>query len=320
MTSKMQLWRSLDAVRIDLPVALTIGAFDGIHAGHRHLIRSTTAAAARLGGVSAVLTFDPHPDLILYPERERLSLTSLEDREMLIRALDVDHMIVLPFSSTLAGLSAEAFMAELCGHVNLRELWVGPDFRLGAGGRGTVPVLDQIGRERNFEVHQVERFELAGHAVSSTLIRRMLADGDVVSAARLLERPYSFTGEVVQGDQRGRTIGFPTANIAAPAGLVVPGDGVYACHVQLSDGEAWLPAVTNIGVRPTFGALKRTVEAHLLDWSGDLYGRAIRVAFVERLRPEQKFGGIEALVAQIRADAAAARAVLAATTPTVSTG
>ncbi len=316
----MQLWRSLDAVRIDLPVALTIGAFDGIHAGHRHLIRSTTAAATRLSGSSVVLTFEPHPDLILHPERERLSLTSPEDREMLIRELDVDHMIVLPFNRTLAGLSAEAFMAELCRRMSLRELWVGPDFRLGAGGRGTVGVLEQIGRERNFEVHQVERFELDGHPVSSTLIRRMLADGDVVSAGKLLERPYSFTGEVVRGDQRGRTIGFPTANVAAPAGLVVPGNGVYACRVQLSDGEAGLPAVTNVGVRPTFGSHTRTVEAHLLDWSGDLYGRTIRVAFVQRLRPEQKFAGIEELVAQIRADAAAARAILAATTPTVSIG
>ncbi len=239
---------------------------------------------------------------------------------MLIRELDVDHMIVLPFNRALASLSAEAFMAELCGHVNLRELWVGPDFRLGAGGRGTVDVLERIGREQNFEVHQVERLELDGHSVSSTLIRRMLVDGDVVSAARLLERPYSFTGKVVQGDQRGRTIGFPTANIAAPAGLVVPGDGVYACRLQLSAGDAWLPAVTNVGVRPTFGALARAVEAHVLDWSGDLYGRTIRVAFVQRLRPEQKFAGIEALVAQIGADAAAARTLLAATVPIVSTG
>ena len=306
----MQLWRSLEALPIDIPVALTIGAFDGIHAGHRHLIRTVVGAAARMNGAAALMTFDPHPDLVLHAERDRLCLTSLADRVDLVETLGIDHMLVLPFDRELASVPAEAFMARVCGAMTLRELWIGPDFRLGAGGAGTGPVLEQIGRELGYKVHQVGRFELGGQPVSSTLIRRMLAEGDVAGAARFLERFPSLAGEVVHGDHRGSTIGFPTANVAVSEGLVIPADGVYACRVQLSAGEAWLPAVTNVGLRPTFGSLARTVEAHLLDWSGDLYGRTIRVAFVQRLRPEQRFAGIEALVAQIRADAAAAREVL----------
>lgn len=308
----MQLHNSLESMRLADPVALTIGVFDGVHLGHQRLIESVRAAAARLGGVSGVLTFDPHPDQVLHPERERLYLTTLDERRQLIEALGVDQLIVLRFDRELASVLAEAFMARITQAMRLRELWVGPDARLGAGGRGTTPVLARLGEELSYSVHAVERLLVDGHPVTSTEIRRMLAAGQVDAAARLLGRPYALRGEVVHGDHRGATIGFPTANLATPPEQLLPADGVYACVVELPGASTAQPAVTNVGVRPTFGALRRTVETYLLDWSGELYGATVRIAFRQRLRGEQKFSGIDALVAQIRADVAAARELFSA--------
>jgi riboflavin kinase/FMN adenylyltransferase len=203
-------------------------------------------------------------------------------------------------------------MEQVCGAMRLRELWVGPDFRLGAGGRGTLPVLRSIGQSLNFTVHEIDRLLVNGRPVSSTEIRQLLRDGAADAANELLGRPFALVGEVVHGDHRGRTIGFPTANLAVPDEQFLPADGVYACRVELPGEPAVHPAVTNVGVRPTFGSLRRTVEAHLIDWSGDLYGKHIRVVFLHRLRPERKFAGIDALVAQIRADVVEARDFLAA--------
>ena len=307
----MQLHASFDTLRRDRPTALTIGAFDGIHLGHCHLIGAARRAADRIGGQCVVITFDPHPDLVLRPDRERLYLTSLPERIALIEALQVDHLIVLPFDPELARVTAEGFMEQVCHAMDLRELWIGPDFRMGAGGKGTLEVLARIGHRLGYTVHQAERFLLDDQPVSSTMIRELLASGRVDAAARLLGRPFVLEGEVIHGDQRGRTIGVPTANLAVPAEQLLPADGVYASHVRLPGDTTAYPAVTNVGVRPTFGALRRTVESHLLDWSGDIYGETIRVAFLQRLRGEQKFAGIEALVAQIRADIAAARELLA---------
>ena len=305
----MQLHYSLETTHIGVPTALTIGAFDGIHLGHQCLIQQVRVAAERIAGESVVLTFDPHPDLILHPERRRLYLTMLEERLSLLEAHEVDHTIVLRFDQELARVPAEEFMGRVCRAMALRELWCGPGFRLGAGGRGTVAVLERIGRDRGYTVQEANCFTLGDQVVSSTLIRQMLGDGRVDEAARLLGRPFLLRGEVVHGDHRGRTIGFATANIAVPEEQFVPADGVYACQVQLAGETTSRPAVTNVGVRPTFGSLRRTVEAHLLDWNGDLYGTTVRVAFVQRLRGEQKFGGIDELVAQIRADVATARSL-----------
>ena len=306
----MQIHSSLQALDLRTPTALTIGAFDGIHRGHQHLIGQVRTAAARLGGASAVMTFDPHPDRVLRPDRERLYLTGLEERIALIEALDVDHLIVLRFDPELSRVPAEVFMQDVCGAMALRELWIGPDFRLGAGGRGTEPVLEALGHELGYSVHMVDRITLDGQEVTSTRIRGLLDEGRVDEAALLLGRSFMLAGEVVHGDHRGRTIGFPTANLQVPAERLLPADGVYLCHVALPGEAEARPAVTNIGVRPTFGTLTRTVESHLLDWDGDLYGAHLRVAFLRRLRGERKFAGIEALVAQIHADAAMAREIL----------
>lgn len=308
----MQLYHALAPTSSETPIALTIGAFDGIHLGHQHLVGQVCASAARLGGESAVLTFVPHPDRVLRPGAEQLYLTPPEDRIELFDSLGIDHLYVLPFDRNLAAVPAETFMGQICAAMRLRVLWVGPDFRLGAGGRGTAPVLRSIGAELGFEVAQVARLVVDDQEVSSTAIRALLRAGQVEQANRLLGRGFALAGEVVHGDHRGRTIGFPTANVALAAEQFLPADGVYACHVYIPDETHAYPAVTNVGVRPTFGSLRRTVETHLIDWTGDLYRKRIRVVFLARLRGEQRFDGVDALVTQIRADVVNARELLTA--------
>lgn len=307
----MQIHSSLAERFTTTPVVLTIGAFDGIHLGHQRLMAEVRAAASALHGVSAVMTFEPHPDRVLWPDRERLYLMPLDERLRLLASLGIEHTIVLPFDLELARVPAEAFMQQVCAAMDLRELWIGPDFRLGAGGRGTAPVLADLGRELGYTVKHVEQVALDDQVVSSTAIRNMLSQGRVEQATRLLGRFFELRGVVVHGDHRGRTIGIPTANIATATEQYLPADGVYACYVLLPGETQGRPAVTNIGVRPTFDTKRRTVEAHLLDWNGDIYDATIAVQFVQRLRGEQRFNGIEALLAQIHADIASAREILA---------
>ncbi len=291
------------------PTIMTIGAFDGIHLGHKHLIGSVVSRAQALGVQSAVLTFDPHPDLVVRPDRQRLYLTSLEERIELIEALDVDVLLVLPFTQAVMNQTAQTFMDHVCGALALRELWIGWDFALGRKREGDLARLREIGQHHDYMVHPVEPFLLDGQPVSSSRIRAALSEGNLEAANRLLDRPFGLRGPVVQGDQRGRTIGFPTANIAVDELHVVPANGVYVCRAQV-DGETY-GAVTNIGVRPTFDGTRRTVEAYLLDFVGDIYGETLRLEFLHHLRGEKKFSGIAELVAQISRDTAAAREWLA---------
>ena len=306
----MQIYDSLEHTQIAEPTVLTIGKFNGMHLGHQALLRQIVARAAEIGGASAALTFNPHPTLVLRPEIERVYLAPDAERVAIIAATGLQHLIVLRYDDALRQQTAEHFMRALCARVNLRELWVGPEFRLGYRAQGTVPVLEQLGRELGYQVHPITKLAVAGADVSATAIRELLQAGRVAEIAALLGRPFALTGEVVRGDQRGRTIGFPTANVAVGPQHLLPADGVYACRVTLPDGSEH-PAVTNVGVRPTFGVLARTVEAHLLDWSGDLYDQTIRVAFHERIRGEQKFSGIDELRAQIGRDAQRGRELLA---------
>jgi riboflavin kinase/FMN adenylyltransferase len=305
----MQIHNSLEQVHIAEPVALTIGKFNGMHLGHHYLLAEVVARAGRLGGQSVALTFDPHPTLVLQPQHERVYLAPAEERLQLLAATGIDHLIVLRFDHELASITADQFMSRIVDHVNLRELWVGPDFRLGRRAHGTLDVLVELGTRLGYSVHPITPLTLDEAPVSATRIRELLQVGDVAAVPKLLGRPFTLAGLIVRGDQRGRTIGFPTANIAVGEHNVLPADGVYACRVELTDGTRQ-NAVTNVGVRPTFGVLNRTVEAHLLDWSGDLYGQMLRVMFWERLRGEQKFSGIDELKAQIVRDAARARQVL----------
>jgi riboflavin kinase/FMN adenylyltransferase len=287
-----------------------MGKFDGLHLGHQQLIATTVERARALGLGSAVLTWEPHPNAVIRPGQPLQLLTSLEEKIELIGRLGPDLLIVAPFTEATKATGADAYMRQIVAAVPVRELWVGEDFAMGRGREGDVPSLMLIGAALGFAVGAAKQVTVGGAPVSASRVRELLRAGDVEGAVALLGRPFGLRGVVVEGDKRGRTIGFPTANLRIHESHVLPADGVYACRVYLNG--AGLPAVTNIGVRPTFDGLRRTVEAHLLDWSGDLYGQSIRIEFLHRLRGEQKFDGIQALVAQIRADAERARELLRA--------
>lgn len=291
------------------PTVLTIGAFDGVHRGHQYLIGSTVRRARELDWQSAVLTFDPHPDMVINPAPDRFYLTSIEEQADQIAALGVDLLIVLPFNREVMALTAQQFMDHVRQAIALRELWIGWDFALGRKREGNLARLREIGQDFGYSVHPVDPFAMAdGSPVSSTRIREALRSGDVAAAAELLGRTFSVRGTVSRGDQRGRTIGFPTANLTVGDHHVLPGDGVYVCRASV--GGQRYGAVTNIGLRPTFDGKRRTVEAYLLDFVDEIYGEVVTLDILHRLRGEQKFDGIGALIAQITADVAAARAWL----------
>lgn len=304
----MEVVRSLEPGLSASPAALTMGKFDGVHLGHRRLIETTVERSRALGFTSVVLTWEPHPNAVIRPAKPLQLLTSLEEKIELIARHGPDLLIVAPFTAETMVTSAEAYMRQVIGAVHLRELWVGEDFAMGRGRKGDVSSLITIGAELGFAVGAVSKVIVGGQPVSASRVRERLLAGKVEDAVALLGRPFGLRGVVVEGDNRGRQIGFPTANLAIAAIHVLPADGVYACRVYLN-GEG-LPAVANLGVRPTFEGGRRTVEAHLLDWSGDLYGESIRVEFLHRLRGEQKFAGVEALIAQIRRDCERARELL----------
>jgi riboflavin kinase/FMN adenylyltransferase len=287
---------------------MTIGKFDGLHLGHQQMIGVVVERARSQNVCSAVLTFDPHPGMVLRPQHSPRLLTSLEERIELIAALNVDVMIVAPFNRETMATPAYDYMQQICTAVPLRELWVGEQFALGRKREGNIPRLAEIGQELGYTVHKLDPVLIGGERISSSRVRAMLSAGDVAGVEKLLGRFFRLHSIVVEGDRRGRTIGFPTANLAVNEQHALPADGVYACYAHV-EGQA-IAAVTNIGVRPTFGELRRTVEAHLLDWSGDLYGRMIWLEFRHHLRGEHKFGGIDELKAQISRDAMQARALL----------
>jgi riboflavin kinase/FMN adenylyltransferase len=301
----MELVQGLPQPINERPTVLTIGVFDGVHRGHQHLIGGAVQRARSLGWQSAVLTFDPHPNVVVRPDRQQLYLTSLEERIEQIAAIGVDLLIVLPFNRDVMALTAQEFMTRVCRAVALRELWVGHDFALGRGREGDLARLRDIGHELGYSAHPVEPLLLGGAPVSSTRIRRALQEGDVLSASHLLGHTFALRGLVAEGARRGRTIGFPTANVTVDPQHIVPADGVYVCQAQVC-GQRY-GAVTNVGMRPTFSGTHRTVEAYLLDFFDEIYGETLRLDFLHRLRGERKFDGIGALVAQITSDVAAAR-------------
>jgi riboflavin kinase/FMN adenylyltransferase len=293
------------------PCVLTIGAFDGVHVGHQSLLRGAAERARSLGLRSVALTFSPLPRLALHPDSGDLCLMTTEDRLAHIAGCGVDETIVERFDRSLWQLSARDFFERPQLRSRLRLLVVGSNFRIGRGREAGAPELERLGREQGWGVEVLPTLEIEGARVSSSRIREALRErGDVELAARLLGRPFELAGEVARGAGRGRSIGVPTANVRPPGGLLVPRDGVYYCSALPGDsplGE--VPAVVNIGVRPTFDHGARSVEAHLLGWTGDLYGRPLRLRFRARLRDERKFDGPHALVEQIRRDIADAEAL-----------
>jgi riboflavin kinase/FMN adenylyltransferase len=282
----------------------TIGAFDGVHLGHRWLLQQVVDRARHLDAQSAAVTFHPHPDIVLYPDRQLTYLTDRDEKERLIREIGIDDILVLEFTRELSMLRPEEFLKMLEGRFPLEELWIGPDFAMGRGRAGTVAALADIGRAEGFALHMVPPLRLNGESVSSTFVRSLLADGDVQHAARILGRPFAVCGVVVEGAQRGRELGFPTANIHVPTQHALPADGVYAAQAMWNGRRA--RAVVNLGGRPTFGEDARLLEAHLIDVEENLYGTRLCVGFTRRLRGVRKFGSLDELRAQIARDRDAA--------------
>ncbi len=307
----MQHYRSLRGLHLQ-GAWLTIGAFDGVHLGHRAIIEPFVAEAHAAGAPAVVLTFYPHPSVVLRRQRKPFYLSTPEEKAELLGALGVDVVITHRFNRQVAALSARAFMERLQTHLGLRMLWVGYDFALGRNREGDIPTLRRLGETLGYQVRVVEAVRLDGEIISSSRIRRLLSEGDVEEAARLLGRPYRVPGKVVRGDGRGRLLGFPTANLKIWARRMVPGPGVYVARALLHNGSVW-GAVVNVGVRPTFEVQPKApqVEAHLLGFQGDLYGQCVRLDFLHRLREERRFESPEALVAQIRQDVARAQELLA---------
>ena len=304
----MEIEQQLAAITPERDTLLTVGVFDGVHAGHRHLLRVLGQRAADQNLLTGVVTFSPHPQSVVNPASQLPSLSTLEDRVKALRDLGIDIVVPLSFTRKVAALSAQEFVSLLRKYLKMRGLVVGPDFALGRSREGNAEMLRALGREMNFSVEVVPPYTVNGDVVSSTLIRRALAQGDMRKVTRLMGRHFSLNGTVVSSEKRGRVLGFPTANLEPKSEQAIPGNGIYATITQV-DGNRFLSA-TNIGVRPTFGEGKKLVESHLLDYRGDLYGKQVRVEFVHKLRDEKRFPSPEELKAQIEKDIQAARAIL----------
>ena len=289
--------------------AITIGTFDGVHLGHRHLVRSLTEAAQRHGLTPIVLTFKNSPRSVLNPAAQLSYITDLETRLSLLHQPGIDRVVPVEFTRELSQLSAAEFVDALSKELGMKGLVVGPDFALGHRRQGDVATLREMGKAAGFWVETVNNFSLDDAPVKSSAIRELLAQGQVERVKRMLDRPFSLGGEVETGDRRGRELGFPTANLAPKPSMAVPGDGIYATWA-IVDGVRHQGA-TSIGVRPTFGGGgDRRVETFLLDFSGDLYGKPMTLEFEQRLRGELAFSSVDALVQQMKQDVEQSRAVL----------
>ena len=306
----MQQYKSLDAIRLQ-NAWLTIGIFDGVHRGHQEILHLLISGAHTAGEPAVVLTFSPHPAVVLGGKSDFKYLTTLEERAELLGSYGVDMVITQTFDRALADQSAEAFMQQLSKTLGLRALVIGYDTALGRGREANAARLAEIGQEQGFSVQAVPALTDAAGVISSTRIRRAVLAGNVAEAAAELGRPFSITGPVVHGDGRGHTINIPTANISIPADQIMPAYGIYACRAWVN-GQPHL-AATSLGVRPTFYGDKLpapTIEAHLLDFRQDLYGQKVKLEFMEYLRPEEKYKSVEALLEQIQKDIKKTRAIL----------
>jgi riboflavin kinase/FMN adenylyltransferase len=306
----MQIVRGLDQYRPDGPPSVVAqGTFDGIHLGHQAVIRTAVERAQALGVRPVAVTFDPNPLAVLRPADAPPELLTLEERLDRIADLGPAVCLVIPFTPEFSLVEAEDYVRDvLLGLLRAREIVVGFNHAFGRGARGTPELLRRLAEPAGAVVHVVPPLRVDGVAVSSTSIREALRDGDVRRAASLLGRPYGIAGVVARGAARGRALGFPTANLAAPPSILLA-DGVYAARATWDGGSA--SAVVNLGVRPTVDGATRLIEAHLFDVTPDLYGRRLRLEFLDRIRPERRFASLDELRAQIAEDAATARRLLA---------
>lgn len=302
------------------PIAITIGNFDGIHRGHQYLLQELRAVAQTLHCKPVLVTFTPHTLMVVRPDVHVECLTMLEEKLSIAQQVSqIADNIVIQFTPQVAALSAEEFMDFLRQHFTLKGLVVGSDFSLGHNRMGNVAFLQEYGQRHDIEVRAVTLEQAERERISSTRIRALVHEGNIAEASELLGHPVQVAGTVVHGDERGRLLGFPTANLRPEAHKLIPANGVYAVRVHVreqteSDEQAISPVyngVVNIGVRPTFNGKERLIEAHLLDVNRNLYDTYIVIEFVARLRGEQRFPGIDALKAQIAADSQQARHILA---------
>ncbi len=305
----MEIFRHIEDRNISLPKpVLTLGNFDGIHLGHQALLQRVVQDAKARDGRSVVLTFEPHPLTILAPQRAPRLILTHKDKMVLLQSYGVDAVIIQPFNSAFANVEAEAFIrGYLVERLKVHKMWVGKDLRFGKGRKGRVEDLIRWGAEGGFEVGIVGPVHLGGVRISSSRIRDLIKRGDVHEVQGFLGRYHFASGRVIPGYQRGRQLGFPTANIVTRTEML-PSDGIYATFLE-ADQRLW-SSVTNIGVNPTFGGGPRTIESYIFDFSGDLYGRSVKLFFVKRIREEKKFPTPEDLVGQMKKDVLGAQEIL----------
>ena len=302
---KMGLKEELANLAPPKDTIITIGVFDGVHMGHRYLLENVKQRAREKNLLSGVVTFDRQPQSALQSGKDLPWLNEVEEKVKLLQETGIDLVIVISFTPEVAQLSAREFVSLLKKHLKMHSLVVGPDFALGRGREGNINLLRRLAQEMEFNVEAIAPFTTDGEIVSSTLIRQALAQGDMIKVEKLLGRYFYLVGNVIAADKRGRILGFPTANLDIPPQQALPDNGVYATIAYIA--EQGFASATNIGTRPTFGnpessSGKRTVETHLLNYEGNLYGKKIKVEFIQKLRDEQNFASAEELKAQINKD------------------
>jgi len=308
----MILYRSIDEISEPLrnPV-VTIGNFDGVHLGHREIFRRLKAAARQLDGVSVVVTFNPHPLHVIDPSSRLTLINTLDEKITLIEASGIDYLIVVPFTHEFASITAENFVKNiLVGFIGMKKIIIGYDYAFGRGRTGNSRMLETLGKELLFEVEELRPINTGDTVYSSSLIRRMIKEGNVADVVRFLGRHFSLAGSVVHGAHRGKELGFPTANISTEKELI-PADGVYAVKVKI-EGRLY-DAACNIGSNPTFGTAPVSIEVFILDFNMELYDSEIRVYFIARIRDEKKFNSADDLKKAISNDVAKCRSILEST-------
>jgi riboflavin kinase/FMN adenylyltransferase len=287
---------------------LTIGVFDGVHLGHKKLIAELTGQAHQKNLLAGVITFRQHPEDLLKSGKRLPFLTDIKTRSKLLKDEGVDFIITLSFNKELAALSARQFLGLLQEHLRMKGLVIGPDFALGKSREGDISAIKQLGKETGFSVSVVPPLKINGEVVSSTLLRKALAEGNICKVKALTGRPYSLHGKVVEGAGRGEGLGFPTANMDVKSGQALPPDGVYVGLTRFNG--TMYQAMTNIGRNPTFGEGDRTVESYMVDYHGDLYGKEVYLDIVARIRDEKKFASAEELKKQIGQDIVQGKTIL----------
>ncbi len=301
----MRLFHGTDNADIHRPTVLTLGVFDGLHLGHQLIMRTVAERARELEAVPTVITFDPHPRAVLHPESAPPLLQTLDQKVEGFGVLGIEQTIVIRFNKQFSTIRAQDFLRDVIkDRLQAKEVYLGRGFAFGYQREGDIELLKRVSGELGFLAAEVPEVKLRGERVSSSGIRELLSEGRVNLARRMLGRPYGVEGRVIRGQERGHTLGFPTANVH-PENRVIPRRGVYVTGVLIED--KWRRSVTNIGIRPTFGLdAEPSVETYVMNWSGDLYGDVIRVRFLHRLRDERKFGSVGELKTQIERDVARA--------------